>query len=338
MRQVLSFASRSGWESQALPAYCPRQVLLTADAHFAIGRRSGHDRGDDEPLEFWQATPLKVNSQMRSRRVTRLCEHHDLTMERHSYARIIGPNKGTRPQVALLGLLVALPFVCPSSRASTSPTITQNELIQRTQRLLDAYAPGDRGPFRLYVADDAMFFDDDNDMDKAVLLESIRPLPSGYSGSIRIERPKVRFAPSVAVLAFDAIETETVFGEVLHARYHMTHTWLFRKGQWQIVAGETHRYYEDPAAGHIAAAKLADYVGTYQLAPGVVIEITQSDNQVYAQRGSQKPYRLVPESSDVFFRQGVEGRKLFHRDASNHVDLLIDRRNNEDLFWKRISR
>jgi hypothetical protein len=259
-------------------------------------------------------------------------------MECHSCARIIGPNNGTRLRTAPLGLLLALLFACPPSRASNSPTITQNELIQRTQQLLDAYAPGNHGPFRLYVAEDAMFFDDDNDMDKAALLESIRPLPSGYSGSIRIERAKARFAPGVAVLAFDAIETETVFGEVLHARYHMTHTWLFRNGQWQIVAGETHRYYEDPTAGNVEAEKLADYVGQYQLAPGVIVEITQSENYLYAQRGSQKPYRLVPESPDVFFRAGVEGRRLFHRDASNHVDILIDRRNNEDLLWKKISR
>ena len=182
-----------------------------------------------------------------------------------------------------------------------------------------------------------MFFDDDNDMDKSALLESIRPLPSGYSGSIRIEKPKVRFAPGVAVLAFDAIETESVFGRVLHARYRMTHTWLFRYGRWQIVAGETHRYYEDPAAGNVATDKLTDYVGIYQLASGVTLTVTRSEDQLYAQRGSQKPYRLVPESPDVFFRQGAEGRKFFHRDASNRVDMLIDRRNNEDMLWKKIS-
>jgi hypothetical protein len=33
---------------------------------------------------------------------------------------------------------------------------------------------------------------------------------------------------------------------------------------------------------------------------------------------------------------GVEGRRLFHRDASGHVDMMIDRRNNEDLLWKKI--
>jgi Domain of unknown function (DUF4440)/Domain of unknown function (DUF3471) len=231
--------------------------------------------------------------------------------------------------------LFALVLSCSWGSSEDSPTITQEQLLQRTQQMLDAYAPGDRRPFELYIAEDAIFFDD-NDMDKTALLESIHPLPSGYSGSIRIENAKVRFAPGVAILAFDAIESESVFGRVVHARYHMTHTWLFRNGRWQIAAGETLRYYEDPAPGHVALEKLGDYVGTYRLAPGVTIKITRSGDQLYAQRGSQ-PYKLLPESEDLFFRPGVEGRKLFHRDASNHVDMLIDRRNNEDLFWKKVS-
>jgi hypothetical protein len=232
-------------------------------------------------------------------------------------------------------VFLALLFVCPVARALDSPIITNHDLMQRTQKLLDAYAPGDKGPFRLYVAEDAVFFDDDNDMDKAALLASIRPLPTGYSGSIRIEHARSRFAPGVAILAFDAIETETVFDEMLHARYRMTHTWLFRNGQWQIVAAETHRYYEDPAPGNVSPERLLDYVGTYQLVPGVAIKVTASEDQLYAQRGSQKPYKLLPESPDLFFRPGVEGRKLFHRNASNHVDMLIDRRNNEDLLWRK---
>jgi Domain of unknown function (DUF3471)/Domain of unknown function (DUF4440) len=236
----------------------------------------------------------------------------------------------------VLGAAVfVLVFSCLRDWPQEAPAITESELVHRTQQLLDAYAPGDLQPFRLYIAEDAMFFDD-SDMDKDALLESIRPLPSGYSGFIRIQNEKARFAPGVAILAFDAIESESVFGRVVHARYHMTHTWLFRNGRWQIVAGETLRYYQDPAPGHIAAEKLADYVGTYRLAPGVTIKITRSGDQLYAQRGSQA-YKLLPESEDLFFRPGVEGRKLFHRDSSNHVDMLIDRRNNEDLFWKKVS-
>jgi len=32
----------------------------------------------------------------------------------------------------------------------------------------------------------------------------------------------------------------------------------------------------------------------------------------------------------------VEGRELFQRDARGKVDALDDRRNNEDIVWKRV--
>jgi hypothetical protein len=35
--------------------------------------------------------------------------------------------------------------------------------------------------------------------------------------------------------------------------------------------------------------------------------------QLYAQRSAAKPYHLFPESVDLFFRAGAEGRRLFHR-------------------------
>jgi hypothetical protein len=62
----------------------------------------------------------------------------------------------------------------------------------------------------------------------------------------------------------------------------------------------------------------------------------KQDAKLHAQRGSGKLTELLPESPDIFFRTGVEGRWLFHRDGRGRVDLLIDRRNNEDLIWKRI--
>ena len=59
-------------------------------------------------------------------------------------------------------------------------------------------------------------------------------------------------------------------------------------------------------------------------------------DQLYSQRGERKRELLVPEAGDIFFRPGVEGRFVFHRNQSGKVDALIDRRNNEDLIWKKM--
>ncbi|NYF52051.1 DUF4440 domain-containing protein [Tunturiibacter gelidoferens] len=237
----------------------------------------------------------------------------------------------------LVAAFVIVLAVCSTARGADTPKITESKLVQRTQELFDAVAPGNQAPWKMYVAEDAMFFDEKGrSMDKAALLEDLQPLPAGYSGTIRVMRAKSRFATNVAVLSYDCDEVETVFGRELHARYYTTDTWLYRNQAWQIVASQTLRYYEDPAAGAVSDAMLNDYAGAYELAAGNVVTVTRQGSELYAQRNSGKPYQLLPESPDLFFRAGVEGRRLFHRDASGHVDMMIDRRNNEDLLWKKI--
>jgi hypothetical protein len=109
-----------------------------------------------------------------------------------------------------------------------------------------------------------------------------------------------------------------------------------RKGDWQIVAGQVLRYYEDPAPGRVDASKNKDYAGTYELSPENKIVISIYGQNLYAQRTGRSKDVLVPEAESIFFRKGVEGRILFRRDSAGHVDVLIDRRNNEDIIWKKI--
>jgi len=237
----------------------------------------------------------------------------------------------------IFGLLLCAPSLHAAAPPEPS-TITQTELVRRTQLLYDAVASGDRTPWTQYLADDVMFFDEKgHDYDKPAMLATITPLPAGFSGIIHVVHTKARFAPGVAIFSYDLDESETVFTAQLHARYHATDTWLYRNHQWQMVASQALRYYEDPAVGAVNASLLNDYVGTYELAPGNQMIITRSGDKLFAQRGTAKPVELLPESTDMFFRAGIEGRRLFHRDANGKVDRVIDRRNNEDLLWKKIS-
>jgi hypothetical protein len=215
-------------------------------------------------------------------------------------------------------------------------TITKSELVRRTQQLLDAFAPGNKAPWEQYLAADAMLFDEmGRFMDKREFLAQLQALPAGYSGSIELKNANARFIGCAAVLSYDADETEAIFGQVVHARYHMTDTWVYRDARWQMIASQTLRYYEDPAVGAVAESLLDDYVGTYELAPANTKTVTLRGGKLYVQRGNGQPVELHAESPDLFFRSGVEGRYLFHRDESGRVDVLIDRRNNEDLRWQR---
>ena len=231
-------------------------------------------------------------------------------------------------------LLLLLPATLT---AADNETITQDELVRRTQELLDAVAGGNQRPWREYYADDAMFFDErGRSMDKAALVADITPLPKGYSGNIKVLKPQSRIVGHTAVLSYDLDESETVYGQDQKARYHGTDTWLYRNGQWQIVATQMFRYYEDPAPGKLDAARLNDYVGTYEVAPGITMTVSRDGDKLYLKREKRPQQVLVPETCDLFFRPGAEGRMLFRRNDSGKVDALVDRRNNEDMVWKKM--
>ena len=213
--------------------------------------------------------------------------------------------------------------------------ITHDELVRRTQELYDAIVPGNQEPWKKYFADDCMFADEKGRIfDKPKLIADITPLPAGYSGTIKIENAQSRIIGNTAVLSYDADETETIFGQKLKARYHTTDTWLQRNGNWQIIASQAHRYYEDPAVGKADPKKFAEYIGTYELAPDQTRAVTVEGDKLFVERKGKKE-QLFPETSEIFFRKGVEGRILFRYSDNGKVDALIDRRNNEDVVWKK---
>jgi hypothetical protein len=211
--------------------------------------------------------------------------------------------------------------------------ITQDELVRRTQELFDAVVPGNQEPWKKYYAADSLFADEKGrQMDKMKLIDDISPMPQGYSGTIKVINPVSRILGEVAVLSYDTDETETVFGQHLTARYHATDTWLRRNGTWQIIASQTMRYYEDPALGRVEPAKFPQFSGTYVLAPGQTRKVFTEGGNLFVERKGKRA-QLFPETPEIFFCKGVEGRILFRVGADGKVDALIDRRNNEDIVW-----
>jgi hypothetical protein len=234
-------------------------------------------------------------------------------------------------------LLMAAVFLLQLSGWAKQGTITQEELVHNTQELMDAVTAGNQAPFKKYYADDVLFSDEKGrNMDKAALVKDITPLPAGYSGTIKVVKPQSRIVGDTAILSYDLDETETVFGQKMTARYHEIDTWMQRGGKWQIIATQVHRYYEDPAPGKADTSKFPNYIGTYQLSPERILTISAENGHLYEQRKGRERQELIPEASDIFFIKGVEGRTLFGADDGGKVVSLIDRRNNEDIVWKKI--
>lgn len=239
-------------------------------------------------------------------------------------------------RVTFILVVLALAVGAVGCSRGHGETITQDELVRRTQEFLDAVATGDRKPFEKYYADDCMIFDEKGrGMDKKAFVADQAPLPAGDTGSIKLVNAQSRILGDTAILSYDLDETETIYGQEMKARYRETDTWVRRNGEWQIVAEQVLRYYEDPAPGKADVKKYPDYVGTYELTPGTTMTVSSEGTGLYSQRNGRPKEQLIPEASDIFFRKGVEGRRLFRRDEKGKVDALIDRRNNEDIVWKK---
>ena len=239
------------------------------------------------------------------------------------------------PKYSAAFLLAGLISSSLALGAGPDANITQDELVRRTQELFDAVVPGNQEPWKKYYADDCLFADEKGrQMDKTKLIADISPMPKGYSGTIKVVNPVSRIIGDTAILSYDCDETETVFGQHLTARYHATDTWLRRNSVWQIVASQTMRYYEDPAVGRADPAKFPEFSGVYELGEGQTRKVFVEGASLFVERKG-KSEQLFPESPDIFFRKGVEGRILFRAGKDGKVDALIDRRNNEDIIWQK---
>lgn len=241
------------------------------------------------------------------------------------------------PSLRFLVLIFLIPGgILRGWAADRDESISQDELVRRTQEILNGVRDGDPKAFERYFSEDSVDHDEKGrGMDKKTLLADITPPPPHWSGSITIKNPESRIEGNAAILSYEVDESETFSGQTMYARYHTTDTWLRREGQWQIVAEQVMRYYEDPAIGKTDPKKYVDYVGTYELSPGNFIDISRVGRELFYQKSGKPRNQLFVESGDLFFRKDVEGRILFHRNEKNAVDGLVDRRNNEDIVWRK---
>ena len=81
---------------------------------------------------------------------------------------------------------------------------------------------------------------------------------------------------------------------------------------------------------------LQRYVGTYQLAPQFVLEITLADSGLQVRPTGQNIADVFPETETDFFFKVVDAQITFTRDAQGNVTGLVLHQNGADLAAKRI--
>ena len=243
----------------------------------------------------------------------------------------------------LATVLLVLPFaVCAQTggqqKAAAADSEVEREIKRISQELLDAIAPGNKAVWERYLADDCIYSDENGrTLNKAQLLEDLRPLPAGYSGTIKIEESQIRVYKDAAVIANRMIENETIYGQKIITEYHATETYVKRDGRWQMIASHVTVIPSERKSITLNPKSLDDFTGQYEMAPGVTYTITRKGDKLIGQRAGRSEEELLAMAENILFRKGsVRGEKVFVRGGDGRVTEMIDRRDNNDLIWKKI--
>lgn len=223
----------------------------------------------------------------------------------------------------------AVTAACPASQA---------KLRANDQALLDAFAPGNHGVWERALSPDAVYVDENG----AILLhdaflKSLAPLPPNTSGHLSIVDYRVRFDNGTALVIHRDSEHENYHGVALRAGYLTTETWLCRGGTWKLALIHTYVEAKDPPAIAMPKAALRDYPGRYRAAPDLVATVRRADGQLELVRAGRPPQPLRAETTEVLFVPGQPRiKRIFVRGANGRVTAYLDRREGEDIVWKRV--
>jgi Domain of unknown function (DUF4440)/Domain of unknown function (DUF3471) len=253
------------------------------------------------------------------------------------------------PAIVLVPALIALPGrgrTLPRplpigrgdiERSDTTLDSDRTQLVSITQQLLDGVATADTALWDRMLTEDCLMMDPDGvTRNKKELLAMMHPLPSGYSGTLKVEHPQVRIHGAAAVLSYDATQYEEVYGQPTLTYYHTMDTYVRTVVGWRLLGSQSLIVPREPDAITVDSMVLQSYVGRYSLAPTVVYDVIREGDHLYGQWPGGAKEEMIPSGPATFFRHGVRGDRYFERDSAGRVTSMVDRRDNNDLVWKRV--
>lgn len=220
----------------------------------------------------------------------------------------------------------------PAAALSQSGDTALLKLIKGyEQQLADAVALGDTNVFKKYLHDSCIITTEDGSVtSRAQLLSELKPLPAGYVGKIIIIEPKLVRYGNTAVFSFIDDEYLELYNQKIHTQYKQTDTWMLVKGQWKKIAMQLFEVPKNPPPVTIDSTVLRRHAGHYALSSDRTCSVYVENGKLFVKKKDRPATELFAETDNVFFRKG-DGRVtvIFLKDR------MIERREGEDLVWKR---
>jgi ketosteroid isomerase-like protein len=227
--------------------------------------------------------------------------------------------------------------------AGTMPkgaTDTVRDVLQRqSQELLDAVGSGAAAVWQRHLHPNVLYIEPEGGvLAKKEIVEGMKGLPPGVSGSIKITQFDVAVHGNVAVATHVDDENQDYYGHKLHCQYRTTETWMKTPQGWRLLAAQVLAMREDPPSVALPASLRNDYCGRYSISPTISYEIRCKGEGLEGERTGRKPEELRGEAPDVLFVPGrPRYRFVFLRDPDGKITGFAQRREAWDLIWKRAS-
>ena len=227
-----------------------------------------------------------------------------------------------------------------ASAADMSGSADRAWFLHRTQALYDAVTAGDPAIWQLTLSDDCVITDEDGHVyDKTAFLKTLRPLPKGFSGQIRIQRLTARTYGRAASVHYWMDEHEDALGQRLHTVYVETDTYRRENGAWKLIAGQVTVVPADLRPVAVDEHGWPQIAGSYRLgkdAPGVVSHAYLRDGSLYWGGDEKSAKRLIPLAPLVFFVQGSIHTMVFVRDGAGRITEAIELHKYNEVAMQRI--
>ncbi len=212
----------------------------------------------------------------------------------------------------------------------------EDELVKATQDLLDAVAPGDKKVWDRYLAQDAIYTDENGrTYTKKEFLEELKPLPPVAHGTLKIRKSAVRMSGDHAVIVHQDDENEEIYGQKIATGFISTDTWRLLQGRWELLSVSVVGLHNDPVVAKLSPARFDACAGEYSVSGvGPMTVRHEGDHLTIERDGRQLPV-VFPEGDGIFFSRGSADRWVFVFDDAGKATELRQRRRGNDIVWKR---
>ncbi|WP_394841456.1 nuclear transport factor 2 family protein [Pendulispora brunnea] len=213
-----------------------------------------------------------------------------------------------------------------------------DDLVQLTQELLDAIAPGKKEVWDRYLAPKAVYTDENGKtFTREEFLNELKPLPPYAHGTLRIKKSTVRMSSDHAVIVHEDEEIEEIFGQKIVTGFVITDTWRIRQNRWELLASSVVGVSADPVVAKLPSARLDAFVGDYAVT-GATISIKRDGDHLSLLREGKPAVPLFAEGDGIFFVRGSSDRWVFMPDDAGAIAEMRQRRRGTDVVWKKAKR